>query len=109
MHTLRPVYELHDEKLLAAGFIRIVRGDDIRMREAGDRTNFASETSSGHWIDKLFRRQHLDSRQAIQFDVANLIDDAHPALSQDIQDLIPAVTRLRRDIADAGTPRGILP
>ena len=79
---------LHDEKVDAVLVSDVVEGADVRMLERGDGPRFALEPLTEIGVGGERRGQDFDGDEAIEPDVARLVDLAHAAGPQRAQDFI---------------------
>jgi hypothetical protein len=68
----------------------IVDGEDVRMRQGGDRLGFPLEARARFRVAREMLWQDLDRDVAIQLRVAGAIDLSHPARAQRRQNLVRA-------------------
>jgi hypothetical protein len=76
-------------------FVRahIVDGQDIRMRQRGDRAGLAIESLARLWIDPRAGADRLDRDLPAQARVAGAVDLAHAAVAERLDDLVGAKLR----------------
>ena len=79
---------LHHEKVDAVLVSDVVEGADVRMLKRGDGARFALEPLTEIGVGGERSGQDLDGDEAIEPDVAGLVDLAHAAGSQRAQDFI---------------------
>ncbi len=91
MHDARKVFsrdQVHDKIMRAVGIARVVNGDDVWMRQAGQGLSFAVES-----LDRLdglhgLRRQQFDGHLPIEFAMNGPKDAPHSAAAQFVQQLV---------------------
>ena len=82
------IKKLHGDERLLMLVINLVNGADIGMVQGGCGLRFALE--SGQSLPILFNlvRQELQSDKAVQLYVLSLVDNAHPAAAQLLDDAV---------------------
>jgi hypothetical protein len=80
--------ELHDRERLVALPADVVDGEDVGMREGGDRLRLALEAGERVGARREMRRQHLERHVALEPRVARPIDLPHPSSPELAQDLV---------------------
>ena len=98
--ALQQLHRRVDGALLAA---EVVDGEDVRVREGGDRLRLALEAPERVGILGEVPRQDLDRHLALELRVARAEDDAHPALAELRDDLVGS------EAAPGGERHGALP
>ena len=100
----RPLDQFHDQRRCAAGLVEAKYLRDVRMIERGQHPRFPLERHQPLAIAGHGDGEDLDRDVALEPRVVRAIDLAHPARSQDADDVVPA---------DAGGPpigvRGLEP
>ena len=93
------VEELHrHEQPAVGGLAEVEHADGVRVLEPRARLRLVVEALDPLRIRRHLRVEHLDCDDAIDRDLARLVDDAHAALADTSLDLVPAVD----DLADEG-------
>ncbi|MCX6020728.1 MAG: hypothetical protein NTZ05_03180, partial [Chloroflexi bacterium] len=97
--------QFHDQVVRVAFLPGVVKGENVRVIEAGERLGFAEEAAGRLGIAQILRQNRLDGDRAAEAGVARQVDGAHAALAQRGQHLVAP----RDDEGDrAGVLRGIL-
>ena len=81
------VDELHGEEMLPALLADGEAADDIGMIKPGADARLADETRNDIGIARQVRRQQLEGHLAVEADLPGVVDHAHPALAQFLDDL----------------------
>ena len=78
---------LHDEVRRAVGqFTNAVDGDDVRVRDGGDRLCFAAESRMGFGVAALCAHEDLYGDKALELWIAPEVDATHAALPDDLEE-----------------------
>ena len=80
--------ELHHDEVGAILAADVVNGDDVGMIQGGGGLGFLDEAQLAVGVGDLVGRQNLDRDKAVQLRIAGLVDDAHTALAQLLDDLV---------------------
>ena len=92
--------EFQREERPAVGLADFVDLDDVGVVEAGDDLRFGEETGVFRRSVAAIVQDHLEGDDAVELELAGLVDDAHAAAAQLAKDLIAG--HLRRVAAGAG-------
>ncbi len=84
------VDELHDQELDAARLAGVKGPHDVRMIQSSDRLHLAAETAQRLGIIKVTVRQDLQGDRLVEIDLAGLVDDAHAAATEFLQQFVVA-------------------
>ena len=88
--------ELHGDELHAVGLAQVVDPDDVLVGDLGGQKQFLLEAVNDGLVAGQIRADDFQRHHAIQFDVARLVDRAHPAFAQDLQDFVTLPQKLTR-------------
>ena len=66
----------------------VVDGDDVGMVQRGGGLRFLDEAAAALGIARHFRRQHFDGDKAVEPRVLRLVDIAHAARAQLLEQLV---------------------
>jgi hypothetical protein len=80
------VDKFHEQVKKAPGLAEVMDGNDVRMIEAGEDASFTIEPLGKGGIGSEGLREKLESHHAVELGLTGLIDDAHAALSDEIED-----------------------
>ena len=94
--------ELHDEGDVIAFGRHVVHGDDVRVRDAGERLGLALELLIARAAPAT---QQLDRDLAIELRVVGCVHDTHASRPDAVHDDVPAERRARGHL-EVGRPRG---
>ena len=102
---VRPIHEPHREVVLPLVLSHVEHRDDVRMIQPCDCLRLAIEA-----LDKIARREgpgqkHLEGDYALEADLTRLVDHAHPASGDFLQQLVVAE---QPGVRCAGDRRGLL-
>ena len=99
----QPLDELHHQEVQVAGFLSIVSGDDVGMRELRGGLEFAEKPLDRRGTRQKRWRDYLQSYQPLHQAVLGLINGPHAAGRDQSQDVIPGmVAQFGRDRAGIG-------
>ena len=82
--------EGHGQEHLPLGFVDLVDRADVGVVEDGGGLGLSQESLFGFRVPADLLGQELERDRPAQFRVLGLENDAHPALADDIQELVPA-------------------
>ena len=85
-----PVDVFHDQIMPALDLVGVEGGDDVGVMQLGGGANLALEHLHGLGRLHELRRQHLDGHDALHRHVHGLVDPAHAALPQLVENLVLA-------------------
>ncbi len=91
------IQKFHDDESLAMLVVNFVDGADVGMIQRGGGLRLALETGQGLRILGNFFRQKFERDEAVQLQVLGLVDDAHPATTELLDDAV-----VRDGLADHG-------
>ncbi len=80
--------ELHGDEALAVVLADFVDGADVGMVQRGGRARFAAETLQGLRVLGYIVGQEFQSDEAAEARVLGLVDDAHPAAAELLDDAV---------------------
>ena len=80
---------LHGDELHAIPFTEVVNANDVAMGDPLGQPQFLLEAVNDRGILRQVGTNHLQRDHAIEFQIARLVDRAHAALPQRLQDLVP--------------------
>ena len=83
-----PFDVLHHEEVRAGGFVRVKRGDDVRMDQAGGRFHLALKSLDSGFVLEGFCREHLQSHHPLHPPMLGLKNMAHAPRTDLAQDHI---------------------
>ena len=87
----------------AVGLVRVVGGDDVRMRQTGRRLDFLTKALDRRGLGQQAAAHDLQGDDALHQAMLGLEDDAHTAGADDAEDAIARVVRqFRRYFHDSG-------
>jgi hypothetical protein len=89
------IQKLHGDERFAALVVNLVDSADIRMIEGGSGLRLSLEATSCLRVLSHFVRQELQRDEAVQFHILGLIDDAHTAATELLDDAV-----VRNGLAD---------
>src|SRR6516164_3695363 len=89
------VQELHDDERLALVFTNLMDGADIRMVEGRRSTRLTLEALERRPVARHVLRQELQGDSTAELGVFGLVDHAHSAATELLQDAV-----VRNDLAD---------
>jgi hypothetical protein len=92
-----PVQKLHGDEGLLAALADLVDGADIWMVECGCRTSLAPKSFQGLRVQRQFIGQEFQGYQSAKLGVFGLVNHAHAAATQFIDDAV-----VRDGLADHG-------
>ncbi len=92
---IHAIHELHEQVVKPARLPEIVDRDDVRMIERRERLGLVRETFGKLRIGHPLRREQLQRDQAAQRLLPRLIDHAHPAAPEKLDDF--ELRKMRRD------------
>ena len=72
----------------SVGFADVVNLNDMGVAELGDRFGFCRESLEELGFRLAAATNHLEGDQAIEAQIARLVDDTHPAVAQAIEDFV---------------------
>ena len=84
------VDELHHQEMDAAGLARVVGPHDVRMVQPADRLHLATEAADRLGIVQVAVGKDLEGDGLIEIDLPGLVDDAHAAVAQFLQQFVVA-------------------
>ena len=76
---IEPVDELHHQKMAHVGFVGIVRHDDVRMPQCGDRFHFPLKPFHKERVLREILGQHLQRNDPLHAAMAGFVHRAHAA------------------------------
>ena len=79
---------LHGDELHAVGFAEVVDADDVAVRDLGGEDELLLEALNDGGVAGVFAADGLERNDAIQLDVARLVDGSHAALAEQREDFI---------------------
>jgi hypothetical protein len=79
---------LHDNVRAAVLLADVMNGADVRMIQSGGRPGLALETLQGVGVAGEFVRQEFESDETVQARVFGLVDHAHSAAAQLLDDAV---------------------
>ena len=85
-----PLDVLHRDVRLAAVFAEVEDGDDVAVGEPARRASLAEEPLAVLGLIDQLRGDHLDGHRALDLRIERAIDDAHPALTEALENLVAA-------------------
>ncbi len=108
---LLAVEELHDDEEATLVLAQVVDDDDVRVVEAGAGLGFPVESGLQLVGDLRFARDHLERDEPIEDRVVGLVDGAHPAAADALDDpvLPDLLDHGPASIRDPGTRRRRVP
>ena len=89
------VQKLHNDERLPLVLSDFVNGADVGMAESRGRARLTPKALQRCWIPHHIRRQEFERNEATEFCVLGLIDYAHPAAAQLLDDTV-----MRNGLAD---------
>jgi hypothetical protein len=110
-HGLAEVHAIdifHQQIKKRAGLAEVVNGDDVWMIEFGEGAAFAGEAFGKVSLFSERLGENFEGDQAIEFWLAGFVNETHPALADEFNDLEmrEGARRVRRDRADSGASGG---
>ncbi len=75
-------------KSMPPALVDVVDGDDVGVVQGRGSLGLLHEAALALGVGDLLRRQDLDGDEAVQVRVAGLVDHAHPALAELLEDLV---------------------
>ncbi len=90
------VHELHHDVEQAAGLAEVVDRDDVRMAELRQQLGLAGETFGEARVALALGGEDLDRDEAVEGFLAGLVNDAHAAAPETLDDL--ELRKLARDL-----------
>ena len=107
-----PLDQLHAEESPARGMAHFVDRHDVGMVEVGDRLGLVLEPDQLGLAGELGGPDDLEGDQPVQCGLPRLVDDAHPAPAQLLQDLVTGHVRplgpARRGFAVRSAPQTVV-
>src|SRR5262249_49367708 len=98
--------QLHAEEVLSSSDAYLVDGNDVRMIESSRLLRLVAEAAHVILVGELPAANHLQSDQAIRILLSCLVDDAHAALGELLQqDVIAQVMGQSHNIGPAAAER----
>jgi hypothetical protein len=85
--------EAHGEEMAAVVLAHLVDGDDVRVVERGRRLRLVAEAMDGGLVGEPGAQDHLERHGAAEARVARLVDDAHAAAAELLEDLVVGEAR----------------
>ena len=80
---------LHGDELHSVGFTQVVNADDVAVRHLMSQQQFLLEAIDDGLVASQIGPDYLQRNGAVQFEVGRLINRAHAALPENLDDLIP--------------------
>jgi len=80
--------QLHGDEIHIAVAVDFVNRNDVGMVQCGSGLGFLDETQPPRGIGRLLRRKHLQRHEAVETRVPRLVDHAHAALAELLEDLV---------------------
>ena len=84
------VDELHHQEMDAAGLARVVGPHDVRMIQSSDRLHLAAEAADRLGIIQVAMGKDFQGDRLVEIDLPGLVDDAHAAVAQFLQQFVVA-------------------
>ena len=81
---------LHRQEMDPAGLARVVGPHDVRMIQPADRLHLATEAADGLGIVQVAVGQDLQGHDLVEVDLPGLVDDAHAAVADFLQQFVVA-------------------
>ena len=81
-------HELHRDELDVVGFAEIENADDVLVRYLTGQDQFLFEAREDLGLIRQFRTNYFKRNHAVHFAVAGLVDSAHAALAQCLNDFV---------------------
>ena len=94
------VDELHHQEMDAAGLARVVGPHDVRMIQPSDRLHLAAETADRLGIVQVTMGKDFQGDRLVEIDLPGLVDDAHAAAAQFLQQFVVAQAARLDDAAE---------
>ena len=95
------LHELHGDELHTISIAQIVNTDDIPVGYLAGEQKFLFESGEDRGIGRQFRPDQLQGHKPVKFPVPRLVHGPHPALAEQLQDLIAAPQHVA-DLQDWG-------
>ena len=86
--------KLHGDELHSVGVAEIVDANDILVSDLMGEQEFLLESRQDRCIGGEFRPDQFQSHGTVKFPVVGFVDGAHPALTQQLQDLVAATQHI---------------
>jgi hypothetical protein len=96
-----PAHELHDDEGLVPVQPEVDDGDAMRVLQACHHLGLAFEALLALHLVAQRRVHDLDRDGAVEVEADRAIDDAHRAIGDPLDDLVPAIDHLATEIAHA--------
>ena len=80
-----------------------VHGDDVGMLQPAGRLNFGAGSAAGRLaLARSAGQDHLEGDDAVELDLPGLVDDAHAAAAEFVEQFVFAEAPARRDVIATG-------
>ena len=80
--------ELHGDELNAVGVAKVIDADDVFVRDLMGKEKLLLEAGDNRGIGRKLTPNEFQGDEAVEFAVAGLVDRAHAAFAQQLQDLV---------------------
>ena len=88
MFQRQPIQKLHGDERFAVLVVNFVDGADVRMVQCGSRLGFALEAAESLRVFGYVVGQELESDKATELHILSLVDHAHPAATEFLDDAV---------------------